>query len=68
METPAVAGASLISELVMDTFFAASGYWEGFLNYWKNAALKQSGFTMAVVGCGIVGIVIILAGRKKLDH
>lgn len=61
-------GASFISELDMETFFAVSSYWEGFFNYWKNAILKQSGFTMAVVGCGVLGIVIILAGRKKLDH
>jgi threonine dehydrogenase-like Zn-dependent dehydrogenase len=50
------------------TLFALSRYWQGFVDHWSNTFSKQSGFTMIIIGCGVVGVLIILAGRKKLDH
>lgn len=52
----------------MMTLFALSKYWQGFVEHWSGVFGKQSGFTMAIIGCGIVGALIIMAGRKKLDH
>jgi threonine dehydrogenase-like Zn-dependent dehydrogenase len=45
----------------------AGQYIDGFMDYWKAALSKQSGFTMVVIGCGIIGVLIIVSGRKKLD-
>jgi hypothetical protein len=50
------------------TFFAMSRYWQGFVDHWTSVLGKQSGFTMAVIACGVVGVLIILAGRKKLEQ
>jgi hypothetical protein len=54
--------------VTMLNLFAASAYWDGFLNYWSSALTRQSGFTTVVIGLGVVGILIIMSGRKKLDH
>ena len=43
-------------------------FWQGFVEHWTGVLTKQSGFTMIIILCGVVGIVIICAGRKKLDH
>ena len=51
----------------MLTLFALSHYWQGFVDHWTSVFGKQSGFTMAIIGCGVVGILIIISGRKKLD-
>ncbi|MFO0937315.1 MAG: hypothetical protein U0798_12465 [Gemmataceae bacterium] len=51
----------------MYELFALSPYWEGFIEHWKGVLGRQSGFTMALIGVGVVGILIIMAGRKKLD-
>jgi hypothetical protein len=50
------------------TLFALSRYWQGFVDHWTNTVGKQSGFTMVIIACGIVGVLIIISGRKKLDH
>jgi hypothetical protein len=45
----------------------ASNYWNGFIDYWTESFKKQSGFTMAIIAVGFIGIGIIMMGRKKLD-
>ena len=59
--------ASFFCEWIMITLFALSHYWQGFVDHWTSVFGKQSGFTMAIIGCGVVGILIIISGRKKLD-
>jgi hypothetical protein len=48
--------------------FGVSRYWQGFVDYWTTTLSKQTGFTMVIILVGVVGIVTIMAGRKKLDH
>ena len=60
-------GFPFFCECIMLTLFALSHYWQGFVDHWTSVFGKQSGFTMAIIGCGVVGILIIISGRKKLD-
>lgn len=51
----------------MLTLLAISRYWQGFFDHWADVFGKKSGFTMAIIGCGVIGVLIIISGRKKLD-
>ena len=51
----------------MNAIFALNNYWRGFVDHWTGVLSRQTGFTMVIIGCGVVGVLIIMAGRKKLD-
>lgn len=40
-----------------------AGYWSNFVEHWKTIFQQQNGISMAVVGVGVVALIIITRGK-----